>query len=86
MELAFGGFDGLFDGTALGEFGGGYVAYQAGMHGAVFAGGQDGSQHLIQLVVGRRRVGVHCGWGDWIAGGRERGGAGRLLRNCYETG
>lgn len=82
MELTFGGFHGLFEGAALGQFGGGDVAYQAGVDGAVFAGGQDRSQRLIKLVIGRLRRGVHFGCGYWIAeggtGGWRRLGIGQL--------
>ena len=59
VELAFGRFDGIFEGAALGKLGGGDVACQAGMDAAIFAGGQNRSQRLIELVVRLLRGGVH---------------------------
>ena len=69
VELAFGGFDGLFEGAALGQLGGGDVSGQAGMDGAVFACGQNRSQRLIKLVIGLLRRGDHFGCGYWFAVG-----------------
>ena len=73
VELVFGRFDGLFEGAALGEFRSGDVACQPGMDAAIFAGGQNRSQRLIELVVGLLGGGVHILSGYWIAGGRISG-------------
>ena len=81
MELVLGSFDGLFAGTALGELGCGDIACQTGMDGAVFAGGQDRSHCLIELVVRLLRGGVHCRCCDCVNAGRMGGAACR----CYAT-
>ena len=59
VQLILGGFDGLFEGAALGQFGGGDGACQTRVYGAIFAGCQQRRQGPFQLVVGLLRDGFH---------------------------
>ena len=81
VQLVLSGFDGLFEGAALGQFGSGDCASQAWVHGTVFAGGQERCQRPFQTVIGLLRGTVHCRCGYLRVGSRLDGTG----RRCAEA-
>lgn len=74
VQLVLGRFDGLFDGAAFGQLCRSDGACEAGVHAAIFAGGEKSGESLFKLVVGLLRGGIHRACQDGVDDGRRGGG------------